>query len=132
MSTLTAEPVYHQWSIDGTDTGPKSRAEIQAFYDSLISSGCHQFEYDVERVVVGDRCVVTEGKLKIPFSGEMLIALGQEVESKAKDATSGRCVTFWPFDEDCKIIGEDIYNLGGMDITTVKKAEVYNYHYEGS
>ena len=132
MSTVTASPVYHQWSADGVDSGPKSRADLEEFYRNLIASGANQFEYAIERVVIGDRCVVTEGNIRIPFTGEMLASMGKEVDVNARYATAGRCVTFWPFDAEGKIIGEDIYTLGGFDFDNVEQVEVHDYEYLGS
>ena len=130
MNTLTAEPIYHQWGADGSESGPKNRAELEEFYRNLIASGANQFEYAIERVVVGADCVVTEGDIRIPFSGEMLQSMGLKVDVDARYATAGRCVTFWPFDADGKIIGEDIYTMGGFDFESAKKVEVAQYRYE--
>lgn len=129
MATVTQQPIYHQWSAQGEDTGTKTRGQLQEFYQNLISAGTNQFEYAVERVVIGDQCVVTEGDIKIPFQGEALLAMGQQVDAKLRYATQGRCVTFWPFDDDGKIIGEDIYTLGGFDLSQAQQADVYDYQF---
>ena len=84
----------------------------------------------MQRIVIGDKCVVTEGDIKIPFSGEALVAMGVDVDASQRYATQARCVTFWPFDDDGKIIGEDIYTLGGFDFNQAQPAEVYDYRYE--
>lgn len=130
MDTVTAEPIYHQWAADGTESGPKNRADLQEFYTGLIGSGANQFEYAIERIVVGDNCVVTEGDIRIPFAGSMLQSMGKDVDAEGRYATSGRCVTFWPFDADGKIIGEDIYTMGGFDFDKVEKVEVAEYSYQ--
>lgn len=130
MDTVMAEPIYHKWAADGSESGPKTRADLEEFYTGLIASGVNQFEYAVERVVIGDRCVVTEGDIRIPFAGAMLQSMGQDVDADARYATSGRCVTFWPFDADGKIIGEDIYTMGGFDFDKVEKVKVVEYRYE--
>jgi hypothetical protein len=131
MDTVTTEPIYHQWAADGSESGPKTRADLEEFYTGLIASGANQFEYDIERVVVGEDCVVTEGDIRIPFAGSMLKSMGQDVDEEGRYATSGRCVTFWPFDADGKIIGEDIYTMGGFDFEKTTKVEVTDYRYEG-
>ena len=129
MDTVTANPIYHQWGADGSETGPKNRADLEEFYRNLIVGGANRFEYMIERVVVGDDCVVTEGDIRIPFAGEMLIGMGLDLDPALDYATTGRCVTFWPFAEDGKIIGEDIYTLGGFDFEKVEPVEVFDYVY---
>ena len=103
---------------------------MEEFYRNLIASGANQFEYAVERIVVGERCVVTEGDIRIPFHGEVLVSMGQSVDPAGRYATTGRCATFWPFDDAGKIIGEDIYTLGGFDFENAVPVEVYDYRHE--
>jgi len=111
MNTLIDEPVFHNWSAT-SDTGPKGRDALREFYGNLIGSGSNQFEFDVERIVIGDDTLVTEGNIRVPFSGSMLQTMGVEnVDPDSTYATRGRVVTFWPFDAAGKIIGEDIYSM---------------------
>ena len=89
-----------------------------------------EFEHAVERIVIGDDTLVTEGELYTPFSGAMLKQMGlPEVDEKKNYATSGRAVTFWPFEVDTgKIIGEDIYSLT-TDISTAQEVNLNPYTY---
>lgn len=111
LATMVEEPQFHNW--DGnTDAGPKGKAALREFYSNLIASGSNRFEYAIERIIIGDDTLVTEGEIRVPFSGEMLQAMGkQDAEPGKFYATHGRTVTFWPFAEDGKIIGEDIYSV---------------------
>ena len=110
MSTMVDEPIFHNWS-GTTDSGAKGRYDLKAFYSGLISSGSHRFQYSIERIVIGDNTLVTEGEIQIPFSGAVLQTMGRtDAEAHCFYATKGRTVTFWPFSEDGKIIGEDIYS----------------------
>ena len=64
--------------------------------------------------------MLMEGPIRVPFAGEMLLALGvEQAEAGRFYATRGRAVTFWPFAEDGRIIGEDIYNM----TTDISEAE---------
>ncbi|MBT7370206.1 MAG: hypothetical protein HN816_06125, partial [Gammaproteobacteria bacterium] len=77
LATLAANPQYHIWSAT-EDTGPKGRAAVSGFYANLIASGSNQFEYAIERIIIGDDTLVTEGELYVPFSGESLQQMGME------------------------------------------------------
>lgn len=126
MATMVDEPEFHNWS--GTqDSGPKGRDDLKTFYSNLIASGSNRFEYRIERIVIGDDTLVTEGEIRIPFSGAMLKAMGREdVIETACYATVGRTVTFWPFASDGRIIGEDIYSMSS-DITEAVEVTLNPY-----
>ena len=66
--------------------------------------------------------------VSLPFSGTMLKSMGMDVKEDAVYATRGRAVTFWPFEEDGRIIGEDIYNMTS-DITEAQEVTLVPYVY---
>ncbi len=114
MATLTAEPRYHICG-QGPEAGPKGRAAVRAFYETLIGAGGNLFEFDVEKIIVDDNAVVTEGRLRNVYPGATVLAAGvAEVGGEPVDATarylgSAQLLTVWPADADGKLIGEDIY-----------------------
>jgi hypothetical protein len=116
MTTLGPHPDYHFWGPTG-DTGPKGTDAVRAFYTAFASSGAHRLEYDVERLVVDDDCVVLEGVMRIIYPGRTLAAMGRTVDDPdGWYLYEDRMVTFWPYDENAKLIGEDSYTVGvGFD-----------------
>lgn len=112
LKTMSDNPVFHIWTAT-EDNGPKGFDALKEFYGGLIASGSNRFEYAVERIVIGDDTLVTEGQLYTPFSGAMLKQMGlPNIDETKMYATKGRTVTFWPFEKDTgKIIGEDIYSI---------------------
>ena len=113
MATLTAEPIYHFWGdnpsiIQGFDA-------VKSFYLAMFSTNGQQFEVVVQRIVVDDGAVITEGHVKNVLKGESLQALGvEEVSGTAVAAndlflTTAQLVTVWPADSNGKLVGEDIY-----------------------
>ena len=129
LDTMADEPAFHIWSAN-EDSGPKGADKLREFYSGLIESGSNRFEYAVERIIIGDDTLVTEGELYTPFSGEQLTAMGLEGFDKDRYyATRGRTVTFWPFERSTgKIIGEDIYSLT-TDITDAEEVILNEYTY---
>ena len=129
LKTMADEPAFHIWSAT-EDSGPKGRENLREFYAGLIASGSNRFEYAVERIVIGDDTLVTEGELYTPFSGAMLKDMGMADKDPEKTyATRGRTVTFWPFEKDTgKIIGEDIYSIT-TDITQAEEVILNAYTY---
>ena len=60
MATLAPDPRYHQWGASPPDHGPKGRDAVEQFYRDFVASGATNLEYDVERLVVDDDCIVTK------------------------------------------------------------------------
>ena len=114
MATLTAEPQYHFRGL-GFDMGPKGRETVHAFYRDMIAGGGHRFMFDIQRIVVDEHSVVTEGIMRSATAGAALIESGvTEVEGEAVDPEAqyvgeDLILTVWPADEDGKLIGEDIW-----------------------
>lgn len=114
MSTLADEPRYHFWGVP-VEGGPKGRAAVEAFYGQMIAGGGHRFHFDIERIVVDDDSVVTEGRIRQQVPGAAVVASGvKEVEGEPVDSDASylsetQLLTLWPMTSDGRIIGEDIY-----------------------
>jgi hypothetical protein len=110
MATLAPDPRYHQWGATPADHGPKGRAAVEQFYRDFVASGATNLEYDVERLVVDDDCIVTEGMMRIVYPGATLQAMGREVdEPDAYYLYEARMAVFWPYDADGMLLAEDAY-----------------------
>ena len=114
MATLVDEPQYHMWG-GPEDTGPKGRQAVSDFYQAMFDHQGQNFEFDVQRVIVDDTGVVTEGRLRTAVSGSDVLAAGiNDVEGKPVDAdgtyvNESQLLTVWPAGEDGRLVGEDIY-----------------------
>jgi hypothetical protein len=113
MATLTDEPVYHFWG--NTPSVLEGRDTVRGFYEGMIARGGQQFEVVVDRIVVDDGAVITEGQVKQVYKGTALIAMGMKELAGAPLApddlvlTTAQLVTVWPADAQGRLIGEDIY-----------------------
>ena len=113
----------------GDPLGNKMIEAADQLYEKLIASGSNRIEYAIERIIIGEDTLVTEGEIKVPFAGTMLKAMGREdVEEDAFYATTGRTVTYWPFSTDGRIIGEDIYSMTS-DFSDAIAVELKPYTY---
>ena len=114
MATLTDEPRYHFRGL-GFDMGPKGREAVHAFYRDMIAGGGHRFMFDIQRIVVDDDAVVTEGLMRTCTRGAYLIASGvtevdgSAVEADAEYLAESLILTVWPADAEGRLIGEDIW-----------------------
>jgi hypothetical protein len=115
MATITTrhEPQYHAYGTEDPVLNPKGRDAVRQFYAAFVAAGAVKLELDVDRLVVDEDCVVTEGLMKIAYPGQLLKLMGHEVpdESAAYLFRTRMCIV-WPMDEDGLVIGEDTYAEG--------------------
>jgi hypothetical protein len=116
LTTLAPHPEYHFWvEGSGFGAGPKGLDEVKAHYENLYLENRHVCEWEIDRIVVDDDTVVTEGWFEQLFPGRVLETRGVEVDDPdAVYAVRVRLAIFWPFDADARLIGEDSYVNGAM------------------
>lgn len=119
------EPNYHLWG-SGRDTGPKGREAVIGYYAELAAAKRGFLEYDIERIVVDDATIVTEGFIRAYQPGPVARDFGFDVDDPdAVYLVRYRALVLWPFDADGRLLGEDGY--GGVDpadATRVEHAEL--------
>lgn len=127
MGTLSEQPAYHFWGPDG-DWGPKGRNGVEAFYSNFVASGQQFLEVDCERIVVDNDCIVLEAVLKAIVPGAVMaenpLAASLNVEPDRHYLMTTRNVTFWPFDADLMLIGEDSYSGGPTSVRVLEDEEL--------
>jgi hypothetical protein len=110
MATLAPEPNYHLWA-NGADYGPKSREGVIEYYTQLVADNRAVLEFDIDRIVVDDECIVTEGWIRAINNGAVAKARGWDVDDDQGHhyLVTQRVVIFWPFNEAGQMVGEDGY-----------------------
>ena len=113
MATLVPEPVYHFWSENPFVL--EGHAAVRGFYENMFAMGGNQFQVIVDRILVDDGGVVTEGQVKQVYRGAQIVAMGMNelqgtaiVEDDLILATT-QLITVWPAGDGAKLVGEDIY-----------------------
>src|SRR5882757_9403227 len=110
MSTLSPNPRYHTY---GRPTlSPVGREAVRRFYtETVFGAGLHFFQFDVDRIVVDDDTIVTEGDSSTLLWGRDAKQTGFPIDDEeAFYLMRLRMILVWPFDEDCLIRGEDSYS----------------------
>jgi hypothetical protein len=132
MGTLCENPAYHSWTA-GPNMSPRGREAVYDFYvNNVVQAGRHVFEFDIDRMVVDDDSIVTEGYMTMLYLGRDAIATGLPVDDpKGFYAVRMRMIIVWPFDADGMLTGEDSYSAPVREgfITKVDPADVpANFH----
>ena len=111
MSTLCPNPRYIAWGAPA-DMSPVGREAVRTFYEDTIVKGGQAFlELDMDRIVVDDETIVTEGYFRSLYYGADATKRG----FPADDPTGFYLLTLrmlivWPFDEEGFIKGEETYS----------------------
>ena len=113
MATVAEDAHYHAFGTDDPLYSPRGKAAVRAFYEAFIASGAHRLELDVDRLVVDDDCVVTEGVMRIAYPGTIVELLGHAVDDPAAYYLfEARMAVVWPMDDHGLVLGEDTYTAG--------------------
>jgi hypothetical protein len=123
LATLVPEPQYKMWA-NGSDHGPKGLAAVKAYYEALVASRRGHLEYALDRIVVDDDAVVTEGYITAYQPGRAAKEFGFKVDQV--DATYlvvYRAIIIWPFDADARMIGEEGYATWNAESAVVVPSE---------
>lgn len=116
LATLCPTPRYvMRDNPDMALMNPTTIDGVRAFYDAtIVQTGAHRIEHDIDRVIVDHGCVLTEGQAKIAYPGRVLAARGIEVDDPdAYYLYSCRMAIVWPVDaETGLLIGEESWTSG--------------------
>jgi hypothetical protein len=115
MATISTReaPHYHAYGTDDPVLSPKGRDAVRQFYAAFVASGAVKLELDVDRLVVDEDYVITEGLMKIAYPGNLLRLMGHAVDDPAAFYLYWtRMCVIWPLDAEGKVIGEDTYTGG--------------------
>jgi hypothetical protein len=114
VATLCDRPRYRTHSQpDVAALNPASDKDaVRAFYQrTIVDTGAHRLELAVDRVIVDDDAVLTEGTMRIAYPGRTLQAMGLDVpEPDRHYLYEARMAVVWPVDpESGLLVGEEVY-----------------------
>ncbi len=132
MATMCSDPRFHIW-VGGSDIGPKGWDGIRDMYLHMFATQSNFFEIDIQRLVIDDLCMVKEYVQTTLLPGtnfvngpraEMLRAQGEIADPSAHYLTQGRVLILIPFDEQCRMMGEDGFTGGGSTVRKLSDEEL--------
>tara|TARA_R110002073_G_scaffold238551_3_gene399592 strand:- start:2734 stop:3300 length:567 start_codon:yes stop_codon:yes gene_type:complete len=134
LATVAENAKYHFFGSENNAafSGPKGKANIEAFYKMIVETGLYRIEHDINRVVVDRCCVITEGNMHIAYPGSLLQAMGYPVDdSDELYMYETQQLIVWPIDDAGLIAGEDSYSgedgFIGIEGRQLKAGDIYSF-----
>lgn len=100
--------------------------EVSSYYNGLTETGVNVFSPIEEVVTVSDWGLALETHFGGHLKGSFLLTQGIDVDDPDAYYNLSRWVaSFWPYNKDCILLGENIYeNYGSRELTKVDPADV--------
>jgi len=115
MATLTDHPIYHFWRVGPENMVLDGYDAVSGFYQQMFANKGQQFHVVLDKIMVDDSGVITEGQVKQVYTREALQLMGVNSVAELPIDTSelwlsnAQLITVWPHDGNGKLVGEDIY-----------------------
>lgn len=102
------QPVYHFNLLD-QKLVLNGREEVEAVYREWTATNQCIFYVEDEQLAVGDHVVVSRSTMYQQTPGAVLVASGVEADEEATYLAKSREVMIWPYDDRCRLVGEDVW-----------------------
>jgi ketosteroid isomerase-like protein len=113
MATVAEDAAYHAWGAEDAFMSPQGKEAVRQFYGAFVGAGTQRLEFDVDRLLVDEDGVLTEGVMRIAYPGNLLRLMGHAADdADAFYLFEARMAIVWPMDADAKVLGEDSYVAG--------------------
>ncbi len=115
VATLCEKPRYVTHARPGEDylNPDGSKDAVRSFYDlTIVQTGAHRLEFEVDRVIVDEDAVFTEGVMRMAYPGTTLQMMEIEVDDPGGYyVAEARMGVVWPVDrEEDRLVGEEVYS----------------------
>ncbi len=109
---LTVEHPVYRFSLAGQPPlRLEGRDQVEMLYRHWTETDQCVFYVEDELVSVGDHMVVGRGTSYQQTLGSALVAAGVDAEPDAMYLTKSRIAMIWPYDDRCRLLGEDVWEF---------------------
>ncbi len=123
---MIVDDPYYRINENGNSVHLRGIAEIGAFYAGLTEAGLNVFGPIRENIAVADWGLAIESFFGNHVPGRVLRDQGEDVDDPdAYYQLTHYMASFWPYDADCRLVGEHIYeDTGSRRIEKMDPANV--------
>ncbi|HXB16523.1 MAG TPA: hypothetical protein VNV44_12355 [Solirubrobacteraceae bacterium] len=120
---MTVEnPVYRFHMVGAPPLTLEGREQVEAVYRLWAVTDQSIFYAEEETLAVGDRMVVSTMVGYQQTQGAALAAAGVEADPEAMYLQRGRVAMIWPYDERCRLVGENVWEYEEGDHALIRLA----------
>ena len=117
---MVERPVY-RFNLFGQPTMVlEGRDQIEPLYSHWAATNQCIFYNEDEQVAIGDGMVVSTMLGYQQVVGAELLVPGIEAEPEAMYLVRGRVTMVWPYDEQCRLVGENVWEYDATQRAVVK------------
>jgi hypothetical protein len=113
-------PVYRFSLISGGRFTVDGQDQVAALYGHWTATNQCVFYVEDEAVAVGDHLIVGRGISYQQTLGSELAAGGVDADPDSMYLTKSQICMVWPYDDKCRLIGEDVWEFDDAERTYIK------------
>ena len=118
---MTVErPVYRFNMIGQPPMVLEGREQVEPVYRLWAQTNQSIFYNECESIAVGDRMVVSTMIGYQQTLGAALVATGADAQEDAMYLVRGRVAMVWPYDERCRLVGENVWEYDDSEHVVIK------------
>jgi len=123
---MIVDDPYYRINENGKSVHLRGIADIGAFYAGLTEAGLNVFGPIRENIAVADWGLAIESFFGNHVPGRVLRDQGEDIDDpEAYYQLTHYMASFWPYDADCRLVGEHIYeDTGSRRIEKMDQADV--------
>ena len=123
---MTVEHPVYRFDIFDESLVLDGREEVEATYRQWTETDQCIFYVEDEELAVGDRMIVSRSILYQQTPGGVLVEAGVPANENATYLAKSAEVMVWPYDERCRLLGEDVweYDRSVRDFVEIAPGDV--------
>ncbi len=123
---MTVEHPVYRFDMLDQSLVLDGREQVEATYREWTETDQCIFYVEDEELAVGDHMIVSRSIMYQQTPGDVLIEAGVPAEKNATYLAKSAEVMVWPYDERCRLLGEDVweYDRSVRDFIEIAPADV--------
>ena len=106
---MTVDHPVYRFDMYGEKLMLDGREAVEAIYREWTENNQNVFYVEDEELAVGDHMVVSRSTMYQQTPGGVLIESGVPADQQVTYLAKSREVMVWPYDDRCRLIGEDVW-----------------------
>jgi hypothetical protein len=119
---MTVEHPVYRFDFYGQELLLDGREQVEAVYREWTETDQCVFYLDSEELAIGDTMIVSRSLLYQQTLGAALVEMGFDADADAMYLAGTRIVMAWPYDQRCRMIGEDVWEYDTSERRFIKLA----------